>query len=250
MPAALLKTAYISVVRLIDRAVAVLGGHGFLAKRRGKRFYHWVSSLFAIHDLDRMIGLDVPWWTYRSIDRVSEFLLARPEARVFEYGSGASSLWLATRSKCLISVEHDPAWHQILTPYLAAFDHVEYRLIEADEVVRYDPFYQSGKHGFKGQSFASYATAIESVDGVFDLIVIDGRARQACLHHALSRLAADGMIVFDNSWRGRYKSAISASGLSATVLTGLTPALPLPDQTTILVAKGTDQTMQEADLGG
>ncbi|MBM3594816.1 MAG: hypothetical protein FJX31_03245 [Alphaproteobacteria bacterium] len=64
--------------------------------------------------------------------------------------------------------------------------------------------------------------------------MIDGRARTACLDKAIERLARDGVIVFDNSHRARYRMAVAASGLRAKVTRGLVPSLPLPDQTTLL----------------
>jgi len=66
------------------------------------------------------------------------------------------------------------------------------------------------------------------------LIVIDGRARPACLHHALPRLKKDGMILFANSHRRPYRRAIAEAPLKAIRTRGLTACLPYPDETTLL----------------
>ena len=51
---------------------------------------HWV------HDPLALAELGVPWWTYRAIDIVDAWLTAHVSpVRVFEYGSGASTIWLA-----------------------------------------------------------------------------------------------------------------------------------------------------------
>jgi hypothetical protein len=64
--------------------------------------------------------------------------------------------------------------------------------------------------------------------------VVDGRARGACLEAALAHLAADGIVVFDNSARKRYRRAIENSRLAYREFRGLTACLPYPDSTTLL----------------
>src|SRR3546814_1018846 len=66
----------------------------------------WSASLFAIHDIERMIALGLPWWNVAATREVAEFLRARPKARVFEYGAGASTIWLARHAAGVVSVEH------------------------------------------------------------------------------------------------------------------------------------------------
>jgi len=47
-------------------------------------------------------------------------------------------------------------------------------------------------------------------------------------------LAEDGVIVFDNSARRRYREAIEGCGLVEKKFRGLVPTLPYPDQTSVL----------------
>jgi predicted O-methyltransferase YrrM len=95
------------------------------------------------------------------------------------------------------------------------------------------PDVPSAKEGYGGRDFSAYVDAIVQA-GEFDLVVIDGRARQACLARALPHVRDDGLVVFDNSARRRYRSAISAARVSETRLRGLTPTLPYPEQTSLL----------------
>ena len=67
----------------------------------------------------------------------------------------------------------------------------------------------SEKPGFEGLDFRDYVAALDETEGTFDLIVVDGRARNACFHRAVSRLAPDGVLVFDNVDRERYREAIA-----------------------------------------
>ncbi len=196
----------------------------------------WLLSLFAIHDVDGLQRLDVPWWTFDSADRVAAWLRDHPGARVFEWGSGASTLWLAARSGSVHSVEHHAGWAGVLAPRLPG--NVELRVVEA--VTTASPVVPSAKPGHGGLDFADYVAAIDDVPGEFDVVVIDGRAREACLARAVPRLAPGGIIVFDNVDRQRYVTAIESTvrtegdRLSVTMTRGLTPALPYPTRTALL----------------
>lgn len=230
----LAKRGYVGAMRLLKGAAAPLGALDRPASARRNRYRHWLQSLLAIYDIDALIRLDVPWWTYDSIDLVEDFLKGRTAPRMFEYGSGASTVWLAKRAHEVISVDHDAGWIEFSRPRLAELGNARVELVPADPQPVSDPLYHSGKSGYRGQSFKAYADAIDRWPGRFDLIVVDGRARAACLAKAVERLADGGMIVFDNSHRSRYRKAIAASGLEAVVTRGLVPSLPLPDETTLL----------------
>ena len=232
--ATIAKRGYVKGMRLVRGIVQPSGDPGQTVSARENRYRHWLQSLLAIHDIDALIRLDVPWWTYDAIGQVEDFLSARPGARVFEYGSGASTVWLAKRADRVISVDHDAGWIDFSRPRLAELGNARVVLVEPDEAPDADPHYHSGKSGYRGTSFRTYVNSIDDWEGQFDLIVVDGRARAACLAKAVTRLADDGMIVFDNSHRARYRKAIGECGLQATVTRGLVPSLPVPDQTTLL----------------
>jgi predicted O-methyltransferase YrrM len=205
---------------------------------RDRRTRHWLYSLTRAYDSLAIAELDVPWWTYRAIDVVEAYLSglagnSRP-VRVFEYGSGASTLWLAKRADEVHSVEHHREFGEHLRPELAPLANVDFRIVEP--VPSATPVVGSRKEGAAGLDFANYVASIDDVPGAFDLIVIDGRAREACLERAEHRLAPGGVIVFDNTRRRRYREAIQRSGLAERRLAGLTPTLPYPDQTSILSA--------------
>jgi predicted O-methyltransferase YrrM len=230
----LARRGYVTAMRLAKGVAAPLGALENPASARSSRTRHWLQSLLAIHDIDALIRLDVPWWTYDAIELVEDFLKTRKAARVFEYGSGASTVWLAKRAREVISVDHDAGWIELVRPRLAELGNARVELVPADPQPVPDHRYHSGKSGHRGQSFRAYAEAIDRWPGTFDLIVVDGRARSACLMKALDRLGDGGIILFDNSHRRRYREAIAASGLEAKVTRGLVPSLPFPDETTLL----------------
>lgn len=233
---AMLKRAYVNLAEfaspIADRIILRNSSPDF----RSNKARHWLASLFAIHNFDRLVALDVPWWTYRSIEEVEDFLDKRPMSRVFEWGSGASTVWLAKRSAEVVSIEHDAQWFEYLDSK-SKHTNVSSKLVRPAAAAGSKTAIGSGKPGAKKLDFSGYVHAIDAYEGQFDLIVIDGRARTACLWAAIPRLKDDGVILFDNSGRQRYREAIETCGLYRADFAGLTPCLPYPDQTTLLSRK-------------
>jgi predicted O-methyltransferase YrrM len=152
------------------------------------------------------------WVTYGAI----EFLEAgiTRTMRVFEYGSGGSTIFLASRAREVVSVEHDHNWAREVTGAIAALGltNATVRHVEpsADPSSLHedasDPdAYVSSDADFAGRSFRAYAAAIdEYADGEFDLILLDGRARPSCFKHALPKLSLGGLMILDNADRAHY----------------------------------------------
>lgn len=174
----------------------------------------WGASLLAIHDVDRMTALDLPWWNVAATHTVEKFLAKTANARVFEYGAGASSVWLAKRAKTVISVEHHVEWHRQILRILQPFENADLWQRNLDS--------------------AAYVDAIEEAGGPFDLIVIDGRRRIDCLRRAVAHLSANGVILFDDSGRRRYRHGIASSGLNESRYFGRSYCVPYPDCSSIL----------------
>jgi hypothetical protein len=192
----------------------------------------WVRSLLAIYDVEALVALDTPWWTFQSADRVAAHLAERPGSVVFEWGSGASTAWLARRALRVVAVEHDPIWAAQVRPLLD--DNAEVLIVPASPAGP-ELGIGSEKPGHEGLDFTDYVHAIDDQAGPFDVIVIDGRAREACLTHAMPQLADGGLILFDNVDRKRYREAIAReSGIEVLTTRGLTPALPYPTRTALI----------------
>jgi hypothetical protein len=232
------KSLYIRTVRAFGGLLRAVGLLAALERRSPRsRLATWLVSLFAIHDVDGLGRLDLPWWTFDSADQVAAHLREHRGARVFEWGSGASTLWLAARAGSVHSVEHHAGWAAQLSPRLP--ENVTLRVVEPE--VSATPTVPSAKTGHAGLDFADYVAAIDDLAGTFDVVVIDGRAREACLARAVERLAPEGVIVFDNVDRRRYVEAIDtvSDRLVMTMTRGLTPALPYPTRTALLRPTGT-----------
>ncbi len=130
-----------------------------------------------------------PWLTAKSIRFIEQFLT--PEMKVFEWGSGRSTVWLAQRVGMLVSVEDDGAWYERVKRELANYD-VDYRHA-TDE---------SGAQGYAGQ-------IAEFDDGTFDLVLVDGAHRAECLATARTKVRSGGVIVLDNADQDYDVSSLS-----------------------------------------
>lgn len=166
-------------------------------------------------------GNAIPWFTYPAIEFLKDILSS--EMRVFEYGSGFSTVFFNSRAKEVISVEHNPDWAQrILSdnpefdirirPLGSAQSETSDALLDRYEAQEFhEPTLGSREldimHGLLNRDFASYAAELLSKpQGYFDLIVVDGMARQLCGLAAIEAVAELGFIVLDNSDRWQYNS--------------------------------------------
>lgn len=231
-----IKRGYAACAQATGRLLERVGILGEDPPPRDERLRHWAYSLTRAHDSIGIAELDVPWWTYGAIDEVERWLAGREgDVRTFEWGSGASTIWLARRVTSVSSVEHHREFGEMIQVQLAAWPNANLDIVEP--VPSESPAIGSAKEGHGGLDFSAYVHHIDEVDGMFGLIVVDGRARDACLAAALSHLETDGIIVFDNTMRRRYRQAIAAAPVVERTFRGLTPTLPYPDQTSILTRR-------------
>ena len=180
----------------------------------------WLVPWFASQAVTRTpLGDEAPWIPFVARRWLARQL--RPGLRVFEWGSGGSTMFLARRVAQLVSVEHDAEWYELVRGRLAALgtngaregaprSAPSYRLILprpllAGEITAYG----SGQPGQTHLDFEAYVRAIEEFpDAFFDLILIDGRARLACLGAALGKVRVGGHILLDNSNYPRYEGKL------------------------------------------
>jgi hypothetical protein len=161
----------------------------------------------------------LPWWTYPAIDFMAT--LVKPDFRVFEYGGGHSTLWWSARVAKVITVDHDRAWVDKISPSLKAPHEMRFigagqpdsetaRLLAAAyfQTLPRNTFpYEDARitvRGLNDTDYVAYAGSIHEYDHKFDCIVIDGMARRLCAHFAADKLEDNGVILFDNSNRSDY----------------------------------------------
>jgi len=125
----------------------------------------------------RDMGADAetPWWNDGAIRYLENHL--RAGDRVFEWGSGASTVWLASRAAEVTSVEHDLDWVSKVQGRCPAAD---VRAIPDDAHL-----YTSAIEGFE--------------DNSFDVVIVDGLHRVNCLHRGASKVKPGGLLVVDDT---------------------------------------------------
>lgn len=160
--------------------------------------------------LYRWLAPDVPFYTPKAVHRVQELLSAH--SRLFEWGSGVSTLWYAPRVSELISVEHDPVWYEQGRSALASRGMGHAKLLFSPPSLddTYDwqhswPYYASLGHAPRKPEFREYMARIDQYpEKYFQIIAVDGRERVGCLMHALPHLTKGGCVILDDSHRPKY----------------------------------------------
>lgn len=195
----------------------------------------WYRSIYRHPMTDRMasVTFGALTWLERHLTR---------DMRVFEYGAGGSTLFLAARAGSVISIEHNPEWHRRVTQALRADerDHCECRLVEhaqtaAPDVGSAPVSYYSQRFPTSTGDFELYVKTIDGYpDDWFDLVLVDGRARMACVWHARQKIKPGGYLMLDDAERPEYLPAGDMlAGWQRTDFYGLGPFGRLPWQTTI-----------------
>lgn len=193
---------------------------------------------------DHLLRAPEPWLVFAAIDVLDAMDLRG--ARVFEYGSGGSTLYWLKRGASCVSIEHDPAWYAMLRDRLGSAADVDYRLVlpvpgepGADPA---DPdAYVSDEVRHRGLNFRDYCTQIDEFsDESFDIVVIDGRARNSCIKHAASKVRRGGLLIVDNNDRPHYfaRTGQYLRDYDRLLLTGPVPSTPMMASTAILTRRG------------
>lgn len=158
-------------------------------------------------------GNPIPWFTYPAIEFISRRV--RPDMKVFEYGSGASTLWWAQRVDAVVACEHDELWYRRVA-----------ELVPDNVRLRHIPLAYDG----------GYCRAVAEYRGEFDVVALDGRDRVNCAIHALEALKPDGVIIWDNSDRPEYQPGydlLFSKGFRRIEFAGLAPIDTVHTETSI-----------------
>lgn len=182
-----------------------------------------------------------PWLPYLVTDYIKRL---KPQ-RVFEWGSGESTLFFHTIGvQNLSTVEHSQEWFDDTNKKLSVA-HVGYNLIPyEDGTIGSNPanpvHYKSASTELGEVNFKRYATLVDRmIDSKYDLILIDGMARASCLYHAASHVAEGGCIVLDNAERDYYMQNVAFlfEGWERILFEGYGPQLDYQWKTLVLVNK-------------
>lgn len=142
-----------------------------------------------------------PWMKHREIDVLTELVRRLRPQRALEWGAGYSTLYfpaLLPPGARWTSIEHDGVWAGIVRRR-GLGPNVELLHVPAD----HRPW--SDEHGD-----GAYEDLRRYVDAAarcapLDFVLVDGRARRACLERALDWLAPRGVVVLHDANREIYR---------------------------------------------
>lgn len=132
-----------------------------------------IRSLLLAKPVNRK-GEALPWFSYAAINYLDQLRLEG--LRVFEFGTGNSTLFWARKGCSIRAVEFNEGWA----------DYVRKNVGSKAEILHIPIPDQ-------------YAKSILSAEDVYDIIVVDGAVRDLYAKYAVDRLAPDGFIILDNS---------------------------------------------------
>jgi len=176
----------------------------------------WFESFNTKMPVDKN-GEALPWYTYSAIAFL-ESRIKKPMS-VFEYGSGNSTIWWNGHVSKVICCEHDKSWFLFFKSKLPA----EVKILN-----------------FNLEEGGEYSKAINAYKNEFDIIVIDGRDRVNCAENSINALKPDGVIVWDNSDRLKYKPGFDyliSKGFNRIDFLGMVPINNLNSSTSVFYKK-------------
>ena len=162
----------------ILRGLLSLSGKGYFVEKG------WLNSYLKKEALDPA-GNPIPWLTYSFLDFIAGRL--SKDITLFEYGAGNSTLYFAKFIKSIKSIENNKDWYQKIKSRLPSNVDIAYVSL----------------------ANKAYENAILAETINYDIVLVDGRQRVACVKNALSKLSERGVIILDDAERAKYKEAFT-----------------------------------------
>lgn len=186
----------------------------FLGPWKFARQTGFLSSCFKMAAVSKD-GEPIPWYTYPSI----YFLKYRPYHGkvVLEFGGGQSTLFWAKRAKYVVTFEGDPEWYDRIKNTMP--HNVDLQLVSVKDR---ETNVREVRQALASKQFAQY-----------DVIVIDGLHREGMVDIAQNFLAADGIIICDNSDGYEIAARFKERGLDRVDFYGNAPGVAFPHCTSI-----------------
>jgi hypothetical protein len=168
----------------------------------------------------------LPWYTYPAIEYLEQ--LDFRDRTVFEFGSGASTLFWGRVARRVVSVEDNEGWFESVSREAPANCRV---ILETD--------------------VAGVPGVLAGTGEQFDVIVVDGPARGGtrlkCCRAAVQALRPGGLIILDNSdWLPQSAKFLRDYGLLQVDMTGFAPICAHVQTTSLFF----DRSFCIAPLGG
>jgi hypothetical protein len=162
-----------------------------------------ITSIDAIFRQDPTVGVNSPWWNRHAIRYLEGEL--RPGQRVFEWGSGGSTAWFASKGAQVTSVEHNQEW---VGKVKSRGLHADIRAIPGAVTGKIaEPYLTHNLTDERRRFFDDYiATIDEFPEDSLDVVLVDGMCRAECFRRARPKVRPGGLLIIDDSDMPPYRS--------------------------------------------
>lgn len=149
-----------------------------------------------------------PWLTREAIEILDRTLTR--ETKLFEFGSGGSTLWYSQRCLFVDSIEHDSEWLRFVSRMLVHYQLRNTCVFYGSSDNTYADYLDFASHilGKRGPKF-----------GPYDVVVVDGRCRVKSVRLAAPHIHPGGLLVLDNAerpWYAEVRSILSGWSVQET----------------------------------
>ena len=175
-----IKTRILTLLKLLTEPKVLK----FLLSQRHSGYLFeqgWFNSFKTNSPVDKN-NRPVPWMTYSFIDFIKNRL--NKSLKIFEFGSGNSTLFFADKVNSIVAVEHNKEWFDLIKSKMPENVSILLKVLTEE-----------------------YENSLNRSER-FDIIIIDGERRLECIRNSVNCLSSSGVIILDDSERSEYKSGI------------------------------------------
>lgn len=172
----------------------------------------WFDSVRLKNNIDKD-GNAIPWITYGAYFYLESSKEKLKQLNMFEYGMGSSTIYFSKLTNQIVSVDNNKEW----------FEKTKKLGIDNATLL------------FK-ENEKEYASSINDQNQKFDIVLVDGIVRNACVKMAINCLTDQGVIILDNSNRADYQVSfelLKANNFKSISFKGLAVAYYWNSKTTI-----------------
>lgn len=145
-----------------------------------------------------------PMMKQREIRIIEEIILNLKPINVLEWGSGYSTVYFprfTSEKSNWLAIEHDKKWFKIIEKKV--------RRATIKFISPNDKNYNKKKGDGTYREFRNYIEYPKTLKKKYDLIIVDGRAREECLKVAIKLLNKNGVIILHDANRKKYYSKLN-----------------------------------------
>jgi len=180
----------------------------------------WINSSKTGFSVDDNFNA-IPWYSFEAIEFLKIHL--KPEHKVFEFGSGSSTLFYQNNCSNVIAVESNKTWFEIICEKISGKINSEnnHFLSPNSEIFLLENAIDNPEYEFFAKNY-SIQNNIK-----FDFIIIDSLKRHLCTINSIDSLADNGFIILDDSERSNYQKTINfleQNNFIHIVFSGIAPA--------------------------